>query len=137
MFDQVFDSIRKASEFSLQMQQETLKYWADQWMSFTPLAGDSQAEWSRGLQARWAEIAVELLNRHRSAVDAAYKSGTDLIQQTFKVSTAKSPEEYRQLAEDLWRKLFDTFREQADMQLRDLQRWNEKTSQDAPHAPSS
>jgi len=137
MFDQVFDSIRKTSEFSLQMQQEALKHWADQWMSFPTLTADPQSDWHRNFQKRWADAAVELLNRHHSAVDAAYKSGTDLIQQTFRVSSAKSPEEYRQLVEDLWRKLFDTFREQADMQLRDLQRWSEKSAEAAPHAPSS
>ncbi len=137
MFDQVFDSIRKASEFSLHMQQETLKYWADHWMSFTPLTGDGQSEWTQDFQRRWADAAIDLLNRHRNALDAAYKSGTDLIQHTFQVSTAQSPEEYRRIAEDLWRKLFDTFREQADMQLRDLHRWSEKNVQDAPHAPGA
>lgn len=137
MFDQVFDSIRKASEFSLQMQQEALKYWADQWMSFPPLTGDPQSEWNRAFQKRLGEAAVELLNRHRGAIDAAYKSGTDLIQQTFKVSGAKSPEEYRQMVEDLWRKLFDTFREQADMQLRDMQRWSDKNAEGVHNAPSS
>ncbi len=137
MFDQVFDSIRKVSEFSLHMQQETLKYWADQWMSFTPLTGEQQPQWTRELHKRWADAAIDLLNRHRNALDAAYKAGADLIQQTFKVSAAQSPDEYRQTAEDLWRKLFDTFREQADMQLRDLHGWSENTVQDAAHAPSS
>ena len=69
--------------------------------------GRRAADGGRGAQRRWLELGVEMLNKHRETLDAAYKSGIELIEQTFHVAEAKSTDDYRHMIEELWRKLFD------------------------------
>lgn len=128
MFDQLIDGVRKASESSLQMQQEMFKHWTRLFSG--PAAADvgGKIDWGRASQKRWLELGVEMLNRHREAVDAIYKSGIQIIEQTFQVSEAKSADEYRRMVEDLWRKLFDLQKEQSESQFRDFQTFYEKSA---------
>jgi hypothetical protein len=131
MFDQLIDGVRKASESSLQMQQEMFKHWTKLFTGPAQDAGaqaGAQAEWGRTSQKRWLELGVEMLNRHREAVDSIYKSGIQLIEQTFHVTDAKSPDDYRQMVEDLWRKLFDLQKQQSENQFRDFQTFYEKSA---------
>jgi hypothetical protein len=127
MFDQLIDGVRKASESSLQMQQEMFKHWTK---LFSGAAAEAQppADFGRGSQKRWLELGVEMLNRHREAVDTIYRSGIQLIEQTFQVSDAKSPDDYRRMVEELWRKLFDLQKEQSESQFRDFQTFYEKSA---------
>jgi hypothetical protein len=127
MFDQLIDGVRKASESSLQMQQEMFKQWT-RLFAGTPVDAGAQGEWGRVSQKRWLELGVEMMNRHREAVDAIYKSGIQVIEQTFQVSEAKSADEYRRMVEDLWRKLFDLQKEQSESQFRDFQTFYEKSA---------
>ena len=79
MFDQIFEGVRKASESSLQMQQELFKYWTQQW-SQAPVPGGVvpsgvvpggiSPEWGRNVQKRWLDLVVEVLNRHRESIDS-------------------------------------------------------------------
>jgi hypothetical protein len=139
MFDQLFESFRKASESSLQAQQDMFKQWTQQWPT-TPLASGVPTDWLE-IQKRWLESAKEVLGKHRQIVDSTYRSGLEVIEHGFKVSEAKSPEDYRRLVEELWRKLSDTFKSQSESQFRDMQtateKWLEKTrSVSSTTAPS-
>ena len=128
MFDQLIDGVRKASESSLQMQQEMFKNWTS---LFSGQAGPPPARRRTGAEAsqkRWAELCVEMLNRHREALDSTYKSGIQIIEQTFHVTEAKSPDDYRRMVEDLWRKLFDLQKAQSESQFRDFQTFYEKSA---------
>jgi hypothetical protein len=127
MFDQLIDGVRKASESSLQMQQEMFKHWTRLFSGPAQEAG-AQAEWGRGSQKRWLDLGVEMLNRHREAVDAIYKAGIQMIEQTFHVTEAKSADDYRRMVEDLWRKLFELQKEQSEAQFRDFQTFYEKSA---------
>ena len=77
MFDQFFESFRKASESSLQAQQDLRKSWTQQWPS-TAFGSSSTGEWP-DVQKRWLEGASEALNKHRALLDATYKSGIEVI----------------------------------------------------------
>ena len=127
MFDQLIDGVRKASESSLQMQQEMFKQWT-RLVSGTPMDGGAQGDWGRGPQKRWVELGVEILNRHRETLDATYKVGIQIIEQTFHVSEAKTPDDYRRMVEELWRKLFDLQKSQSESQFRDFQTFYEKSA---------
>src|SRR5262245_9409530 len=127
MFDQLIDGVRKASESSLQMQQEMFKHWTRLFSAPTSEVS-AGAEWGRGSQKRWVELGLEMLNRQREAVDAMYKSGIQIIEQTFHVTEAKSADDYRRMVEDLWRKLFDLQKEQSESQFRDFQSFYEKSA---------
>jgi hypothetical protein len=128
MFEQIIDGVRKASESSLQMQQEMFRHFTRMWGSLAPAGAGIPSDWGRGSQKRWLELGLEMLNKHREALDATYKSGIQLIEQAFHATEAKSSEEYRQTAEDLWRKLVDLQKEQAESQFRDLRGWYEKAT---------
>jgi hypothetical protein len=121
MFDQFMDGIRRASESSFQMQQELFRQWTRMFTSGQVPTMGAPAEWGRASQKRWVDLGVEMLNKHREALDATYRAGIELIQQTFHVGEAKSAEDYRRMMEDLWRKLFELQKQQAESQFRDFQ----------------
>jgi len=127
MFDQLIDGVRKASESSLQMQQEMFKQWTRLFAGPGHDAGGA-ADWGRGAQKRWVELGIEMLHRHREAMDTTYRSGIQIIEQTFSVAEAKSPDDYRRTVDDLWRKLFDLQKQQSESQMRDFQTFYEKSA---------
>ena len=126
MFDQIFETVRRSSESSLQMQQDMMKYWSQQCASPPPSANGS-TDWGRTFQKRFLELALEILNRHRESLDATYKTTIQVLEQAFHVSEAKSSEDYRRMVEDVSRKLFETLKEQSETQFGDLQKWTAKS----------
>ena len=123
MFDLVFSTVRKAAESSLQMPLEFFKTWTQQLLTAQPRVNGTPYEWGRQLQRRSADLLIETLHKHRESLDAAYRSGIRLIEQAYRYSDAKSPEEVRRVGEDLWRQLFDLVKQQSDAQMRDFQSW--------------
>jgi hypothetical protein len=123
MFDQMFDAYRKASESWLQVHQDMLKQGGLQWMSSSPTNAAGAADWNRTLQRRGVELLVEFLNRNRESLDMVYRSMIHLLEQTSRMSEAKSPEEFRRLVEDAWRSWFESVKSQSETQFRDVQTW--------------
>jgi hypothetical protein len=134
MLDQMLESFRKASESSLNMQSDMFKQWVQQWPTMPLNAAGVSSEWVRTFQKRWIEFLTDSLNKNRASVDSAYGSGIKVIEQTFRLSEAKTPEEYRHLVEDLWRKMFDVLKDQSETQLRDFQKGFEKLLETIPKA---
>jgi len=120
MLDQFMETFRRASESSLQMQQDIMKQWGQQ--AFTAPPG-ATTDWGRNFQKRCLELTVEILNKHRESLDSSYKAGIQAIEESFRMADAKSPEDYRRTAEELWRKLFDAFRSQYETQLQEFQKF--------------
>ena len=139
MFDQVLDSFRKISESTIQMQQEFYKQWMSQWPAAAMMnpasTGGGVSEQAQSLQRRWMDSITELMNKQREVLDAQYRTGIQAIQDAFRATEAKSPEEYRRLTEDLWRKTFETLKSTAEAQMRDYQsavtKWLEMVSKRA------
>ena len=104
MFAQLLESFRKVSESSLNAGQEMFKQWVQQAQPQSVGPAGTPQEWPAAFQKRWAESAAEALNKHRELVDATYKSGIEVIEQTFRVGEARSLGENRRLMEELWRK---------------------------------
>jgi hypothetical protein len=129
MDDQLFDSFRKASESSLQMQQEILKHWTERLAGSASQAPNGSSEASQRVQKRWLALGIELLTKHRASLDSTYAAGIQLIEQSFGAAEAKSPEEYRRLTEELWRKLFDTYKNQAEAQFDAFKNWSTKSAE--------
>jgi hypothetical protein len=127
MFDQLFESFRKASESSLQAQQEMFKQW---WQHSAPLLGANGVTDMGDVQKRWKEYATEKMEKQRVLLDSLYRSGIEVIEQAFRVTEAKTPEDYRRVMEELWRKLSENFKAQSEVQLREFQdataKWLEK-----------
>ena len=129
MLDQLFDTFRKASESSLHMQQDMFKYWTQQ---FNGGAAGNTGEWGRTYQKQ----VIDLLNKQREALDSAFKAGIQLIEQSFRATEAKSPDDYRRTMEDLWRSLIDNFKTQTETQYREFQKWSEKSFETAQNGQS-
>jgi hypothetical protein len=129
MVDQLFDNFRKASESSMQMQQEFFKQWTQPWLSGGPFAASAPGEAGRNLQRRWVELSVDMLNKHRQSLDSTYAAGIQIIEQTLRASDAKSPEDYRHMTEDLWRKLFETFKSQSEAHFSAFQHFSQKSAE--------
>ena len=72
------------------------------------------------LEERW----IAFLDERRASLDAACKTGIQLIEQSFRAADVRSPEEGRRLMEDLGRTLFAAFRAEAEAQGRDHHRWS-------------
>jgi hypothetical protein len=123
MFDLLFESFRKASESSMQVPMDIIKNLTQQ----MPSASGAGMEWSKTFQKRWAEFAVESMNKHRESMDSTYRTGIQLVEQTLRVSDVKSSADYQKIVEELWRKLLNVFKEQSETQVRDLQTWAAKS----------
>ena len=131
MLDQILDTFRKASESSLRMQQDVLKTLTQQWTSpFTSVPGATLGgENVTAFQKRLVAASLEMLKKHREALDAAYASGIQLFEQASRVADVKSPEEFRKVSEELWRKLTETYRTESEARVRDVQKWMEESFQ--------
>ncbi len=128
MLDQLVDGIRRASESSVQMQQEMFRNLTRAWQSGAPGDMSAGGDASRAAQKRGLELVVEMLNKHREAVDSAYKMSIQIIEQSLHLAESTSLNDSRKQAEDLWRKIFDAQKERAESQFRDFQSLLDKSS---------
>ena len=88
-----------------------------------PSAWTQQAQ---TFQKRWLETLTEMMNKHRESLDAQYKAGIRAIEESFRVSEAKSPDDYRRMTEELWRKGFENLKSSTETQIRDFQAASQK-----------
>ncbi len=138
MFEQVFDSFRKASETTLLAQQDLFHQWMSQWPMFpmdstAPTGKGVVTEQARSFQKQWADTATALMTKHCEALDAQYRAGIRTIEDALRTTEAKSPEEFRRLTEELWRKSFEVLKQTIENQIRDFQiaveKWSELMTQ--------
>ncbi len=73
-----------------------------------------------------AEAVTDMLTKHRETLDAQYRAGIRTIEDAFRVVEAKDPEQFRKLAEELWRQSFESLKTVTETQLRDFQAVAEK-----------
>jgi hypothetical protein len=118
----MFDTYKRASESFLHMQQEVFKRWSQQWAS-TPLnVMDVSTDWAEKVQKRWLEFTTESLDRQRHSLDGMYKSLIQILDQAFRLSESKNPEDYRRTTDEVRHKMFEVFRAQSEAQFREFQR---------------
>jgi hypothetical protein len=127
MLDQLFELSRKAAESSLQMQQVLFKQWTQNWASTSPVAVGISADWGGTIRKRWVELTVDALNKQRESIDQTYKASIQTIEQLTRISEAKSAEDCVRAVEDVWGKLFDNAKTQAEAQFREFQTWAAKS----------
>jgi hypothetical protein len=135
MFDQVFESMRKATETTLQMQQEMFK----KWLSLCPtVVAPSKPAWGEQVQKfqkKWAEVYEDALKKQRETLEAQLKAGLQIIEDAFRLAEAKDAEELRAKTVELWQKVFESLRQAYEAQTRDFQavvcRWTELVTKGA------
>jgi hypothetical protein len=122
MFEQLFEGFRKASESSILAQQEMLKQAVQQWPTASIGAASSAIEQNSSFQKRLIQSAVETWERHRELVDSTTRATLQFIEQSARISDAKSPDDYRRMLEELWRKMFDVLKVQSEAQFAELKK---------------
>ena len=136
MYDQVLDNFRKATESTMQLQQEMLKNWTQLWIQSPVMpgipgmtAGNPAAGWAeqvRNLQKQGTNAVSDMLTKHRETLDTQYRAGIRTIEDAFRLGDAKDPEQFRRLTEELWRQSFDCLKTIVEAQMRDFQTAAEK-----------
>jgi hypothetical protein len=126
MLDQLFELSRKAAESQLQMQQVMFKQWTQTLLSTSPMAVGISADWGGNMRKQWLNFAVDALNKQRETIESTYKLGIQLLEQSAKISEAKSADEAVRSVEEVWRKMFDGYKAQAEAQFREFQTWASK-----------
>ena len=123
MFDQILDTWRKATESMVQFQQDVFRQWVPVPGVPDPGAasGSSWADQARATQKQWAETLTDLLTKHRETLDTQYRAGIRIIEDAFRVTEAKDPEQFRKLTEELWRQSLDCLKTVSESQLRECQ----------------
>jgi hypothetical protein len=128
MFEQVFESLRKATESSIHMQQDLFKKWASLWTGVptSPIPGGEPAS---KFQKQWAETVGELVKKQRETLETQFSAGLRNIEEAFHLPEAKDPEELRAKSIELWQKSFECLRHLAEAQASDFQsavvKWTE------------
>lgn len=143
MFDQVFENFRKATETTLQAQQDLFQKWVSLWPMFsmeptTPGNNVAVNEQARSFQKQWTDTATALLTKHCEMLDAQYRAGVRTIEEALRTTEAKDPEEFRRLTEELWRKSSEVLKQTIENQIRDFQiaveKWSEVMTQKSSKA---
>ena len=128
MFDQVLDNLRKATDSTIQVQQEMFRQWFQQWTQVPgiPTPGAMLADQIHAFQRKWSQTVTDMLNKHRETLDSQYRAGIRTIEDAFRVGEAKDPAQFRKLTEELWRSSFDCLKTAMEAQLREFQAAAEK-----------
>jgi hypothetical protein len=125
MFENVFDNLRKATDVTIEMQQELFK----KWVSLFPTAFPAPFSEPMKIPKKWAEVVGELITKQRQALETQFSAGLRNIEEGFRVAQTKDPEELRAKTVELWQKTFDCLRQTYEAQTRDFQiavgKWTE------------
>lgn len=132
MFDQLFTDWERAAEASRQMQQEMFKHWTQPWLS--AISNARLGADSRAFQKRSIEFAIDMLNRQRESIDGSYQSGVQFLEHALRAAEMTSSEDYRRIVEDVWRQMMENFKNQSEAQLREFQKWAERSFEMAQKA---
>jgi hypothetical protein len=128
MIDQVFGNLQKATESSIQMQQEMFKKWFEAFpgaSSSIPSASEAMHQWRQ----KWEAIVADSLKRQKELVDKSYEAGIKALEDIFAVEEAKSPQEYQQKVTELYRKSFESLRKLSEAQMVEFKTAAEKWSE--------
>jgi hypothetical protein len=125
MFEQVYESLRKATEGALHTQQEMFQKWLALWPT-TPAFPKVWGEQGKQFQQKWAAFAGELFRRQREAAEAQFKIAQEGIEKAFHLGQAKSVEELRARTVELCQKCFDGLKQAFEAQFHEFQAAIEK-----------
>ncbi len=135
MFNQVYENFRKATEATVQLQQEMFKTWFNFWPG-APTNAAFSGEQVQQFQKKWAEFFGEMVKKQREITAEQFKVGVQNLEKVFHLAESKSPEELRTQSIELWKKCFGDIQQVYEAQFRGFQyvtdKWAELTKKSAP-----
>ncbi|SRR5579883_629689 len=115
----IIDGVRKTAESSVAMQQELFRRWVNLWpgasVSVIPF-GELQ-----NVRRKWVEMVGELFQQENDTLEVQIKTGCGIIENLFRLSEVKDPEQLRTKTVEFWQKTFDDLRMIFETQLHSLQ----------------
>jgi len=127
-YEELFDNVRKATEASLQMQQDVFQQWSKLWPGF-PTPQSMWIDKMRDFQRQWGNTISDLARKHRDTLDRQYQAALESLDEALRVTEASNPDEFRKRTEQLCRKTLDCMREASEAQMNEFQeamkRWSE------------
>jgi hypothetical protein len=134
MFNQVWENFRRATEATVQMQQEMFKTWINLW-PVEPATPTFWGEKVQQFQKKWAEVLAEMLKKQREVTAEHFKAGLENLEKAFQLAESKTPKDLRAQSIDLWKKCFDDMQQVYEAQLRGFQlatdKWAELATKSA------
>jgi hypothetical protein len=125
MFEKVFENLQRATEATVQAQQEMFRKWVSLTTGVPPVSS-AWGEQGPKFQKKWNETVAELVKKQRESLEAQFSAGLQNMEESFRLAEAKDPEEFRAKMLELWSKSFDYLRQTAESQLRQFQTAMEK-----------
>lgn len=119
VLEDVFQSIRKAAETNLKMQQEIFQQWTHLWPIPSPQS--ALIDKAREFQKQWTNTVSDLARRHREVIEKQYQAAVESLDASLRVAESTNAEEYRRRSEQFCRKTLDCVREISETQLRAFQ----------------
>lgn len=120
VFEQALESLRKAAESNIEMQQELFRKWTADWPGF-PQPKAAWAEQFQKFQKAWSKTTKELLSRQREVLDEQYGLALTSLEEAFRAAQSSDPKEFAKRCETLCRKSLEVMREAGELQVKELQ----------------
>ncbi len=120
VYDKVLDSMTKAAETNLKMQQDAVQQWAALWPGF-PTPQSMWIDKIRDFQKQWSNTVSDLAQQHRNTLDRQYQAATESLEEALRLGESSNPEEFRQRTEQFVRKSLECMREATEAQLKENQ----------------
>jgi hypothetical protein len=120
VFEQAFDSLRKAAEANLELQQELFRQWGANWPGF-PQPQNAWVEKAQKFQKEWAKTVKELLTKHREILDEQYQLALDSLEEAFRVAQSSDPQDFAKKCEALCKKSLEVMRDAGELQVKESQ----------------
>jgi DNA anti-recombination protein RmuC len=120
MYDQVLENMKKATETTLQMQQDALRQWTALWPGM-PTPQSIWTDKARDFQKQWSDAVSEIAHKHRNTLDRQYQAAIESLEEALRVNESSNPEEFRKRTEQFFRKSMECFKEASEAQLKEYQ----------------
>jgi hypothetical protein len=120
VFEDVLESLRKAAEANVEMQQEMFRQWSEHWPGFPQMPGNWSDKLQR-FQKEWARTAKDLVAKHREVFDKQYDLASESLEEAFRTAQSSDPQQFASRCQDACRKSLDIFREIGELQIKETQ----------------
>lgn len=128
-FDQMFETVRKAAESTLEIQQNLFRQWTTAWpgaLNPIPKVQPPGIEQFQQFCKEWTQATTEVTRKNLEIFERQYKAGLELLETAFQPGGVKDPAEQRQKVTELWQKSFECLKELAETQMKSFQSAVEK-----------
>ena len=85
MFNPIFDSLQKATETTIRMQEQMFKNWVSLWPGL-PSAPPAGAEQASNFQKKWVQSMTDLVKRQGEALEVQFRTGLRNLEEAFRLA---------------------------------------------------